>query len=149
MEAAVAAHGDRHPAGRGERGAEAGPERPAQAGRAALDVAAGLAVELALTGGAVGDGLLEDEPSEAEFGLALDTEMRRLGADGPSFETIVAAGSNAGMPHHRPGPRRITEGDLAVRVPLVGRSVEGAIVSGLREHLAVEIGVVEELLADL
>ena len=45
MEAAVAAHGDRHPAGRGERGAEAGPERPAQAGRAALDVAAGLAVE--------------------------------------------------------------------------------------------------------
>src|SRR5437763_12462608 len=27
--------------------------------------------------------------------------------------------------------RRITEGDLSVRVPLVGRSVEGAIVSGL------------------
>jgi hypothetical protein len=45
--------------------------------------------------------------------------------------------------------RRITEGDLAVRVPLVGRSVEGAIVSGLRDHLAAEIGVVEELLADL
>jgi hypothetical protein len=43
--------------------------------------------------------------------------------------------------------RRITRGDLAVRVPLVGRSVEGAIISGLREHLAAEVAVVEELLS--
>src|SRR5262249_59339165 len=40
--------------------------------------------------------------------------MRRLGAAGPSFDTIVAAGSNAGFPHHRPAGRRIMEGDLLV-----------------------------------
>jgi hypothetical protein len=51
--------------------------------------------------------------------------------------------------------RRLTEGELAVKVPLllgggaVGGVVEGAIVSGLREHLAAEIEVVERLLADL
>ena len=44
--------------------------------------------------------------------------------------------------------RRVAEGDVVVRVPLVGRAVEGAIVSGLREHLAAEVAVVEELLAD-
>lgn len=33
------------------------------------------------------------------------------------------------------GCRRIVEGDLRVRVPLVGGAVERAIVSGLREHL--------------
>ena len=46
------------------------------------------------------------------------------------------------------GTRRVAEGDVVARVPLVGRAVEGAIVSGLREHLAAEVAVVEELLAD-
>jgi Xaa-Pro aminopeptidase len=59
-------------------------------------------------------GLLAGEPTEAEFALALDTEMRRLGAQGPSFDTIVAAGANAGFPHHRPDDRRIRDGDLLV-----------------------------------
>jgi Xaa-Pro aminopeptidase len=59
-------------------------------------------------------GLLDQEPTEAEFALALDSEMRRLGASGPSFETIVAGGPNAGLPHHRPDGRRIREGDLLV-----------------------------------
>ena len=34
--------------------------------------------------------------------------------------------------------RRLIEGDLKVRMPLVGGKVEGAIVSGLREHLGDE-----------
>jgi Xaa-Pro aminopeptidase len=59
-------------------------------------------------------GLLDGEPSEADFALALDSEMRRLGAEGPSFDTIVASGPNAGFPHHRPDGRRIREGDLVV-----------------------------------
>jgi hypothetical protein len=48
--------------------------------------------------------------------------------------------------------RRLTEGELAVRVPLLmggGRTagvVEQAIVSGLRDHFAAEVGVVERLL---
>jgi len=57
---------------------------------------------------------LEDRPTEAAFGLALDTEMRRLGAAGPSFETIVASGPNAAMPHHRPSGRRIEAGEPVV-----------------------------------
>ena len=48
--------------------------------------------------------------------------------------------------------RRLTEGDLAVKVPLlmgggkVAGVVEKAIVSGLGEHLAAEVEVVERLL---
>jgi Xaa-Pro aminopeptidase len=57
---------------------------------------------------------LADGPTEREFGLELDTEMRKLGASGVSFETIVASGPNGAMPHHRPGNRRIVEGDLVV-----------------------------------
>ncbi len=57
---------------------------------------------------------LLEQPTEAEFGLELDTAMRRLGAEGTSFETIIAAGPNGAMPHHRPGTRRIVEGDLVV-----------------------------------
>jgi Xaa-Pro aminopeptidase len=59
-------------------------------------------------------GRLLDGPTEAEFGIELDTEMRRLGASGPSFETIVASGPNGAKPHHRPSSRRIVEGDLVV-----------------------------------
>lgn len=43
--------------------------------------------------------------------------------------------------------RRVAEGDVAVKVPLVGRSVENAIVSGIQEHLAEEVPVVERYLA--
>jgi Xaa-Pro aminopeptidase len=57
----------------------------------------------------VGDGA-----TEAEVALELEWQMRRLGADGPSFETIVASGPNAALPHHRAGDRRIIEGDLVV-----------------------------------
>jgi hypothetical protein len=51
--------------------------------------------------------------------------------------------------------RRLTEGELIVKVPLLlggGRTagvVEQAIVSGLRDHFAAEVGVVEQLLQDL
>lgn len=57
---------------------------------------------------------LWDGLTEAAFGIELDTEMRRLGATSPSFETIVAAGPNAAKPHHRPSDRVIAEGDLVV-----------------------------------
>jgi len=59
-------------------------------------------------------GRLHDEPTEIEFGLELDAAMRRLGADDVSFETIVASGPNGALPHHRPGERRVTAGDLVV-----------------------------------
>ena len=58
--------------------------------------------------------LISEGCSEAEFGLALDTEMRRRGAQGPSFETICAAGPNAAKPHHRPSNRIIQPGEPVV-----------------------------------
>jgi Xaa-Pro aminopeptidase len=57
---------------------------------------------------------LVEHPTEAEFGLELDTAMRRLGAADVSFETIVASGPNGARPHHRPGRRTVAEGDLVV-----------------------------------
>ncbi|MFO7281741.1 MAG: Xaa-Pro peptidase family protein [Thermoanaerobacterales bacterium] len=57
---------------------------------------------------------LGEAPTEAEVALELEWQMRRLGAEGPSFDTIVASGPNGAMPHHRAGERRITEGDLVV-----------------------------------
>lgn len=42
---------------------------------------------------------------------------------------------------------RVTEGELVVRAPLVAGAVERAIVSGLADHLAAEVAVVEAYLA--
>ncbi|HUC13254.1 MAG TPA: Xaa-Pro peptidase family protein, partial [Acidimicrobiales bacterium] len=58
--------------------------------------------------------MLAEVPTEAEVALALDTEMRRLGAEEAAFETIVAAGPNAAEPHHHPSPRKIGNGELVV-----------------------------------
>lgn len=58
--------------------------------------------------------LLHSEPTEAEFAAELEFKMRLLGADGPSFETIVASGANSAMPHARPTDRRMVEGDAVV-----------------------------------
>jgi Xaa-Pro aminopeptidase len=58
--------------------------------------------------------LIEDGPSESEFGIALDFEMRRLGASGSSFETIVASGPNGAKPHARPTGRRVGTGETIV-----------------------------------
>jgi hypothetical protein len=45
------------------------------------------------------------------------------------------------------GALRVVEADLKVTVPFVGASVERAIVSGLRDHAALEAHVVEDWLA--
>jgi Xaa-Pro aminopeptidase len=58
--------------------------------------------------------MLDGEPTERELALALDDRMRALGADGPSFDTIVASGPNAARPHHRPDDRRIRGGDSLI-----------------------------------
>ncbi len=57
---------------------------------------------------------LAEGVTERDVALALDFEMRRLGAEGSSFETIVASGPNGAKPHHRPGDRRIGPGELVV-----------------------------------
>ncbi|MCS7103483.1 MAG: Xaa-Pro peptidase family protein [Candidatus Korarchaeum sp.] len=50
--------------------------------------------------------------SEREIANLLDFEMRKLGADGSSFPTIVASGMNSFNAHHLPTERRVSEGDI-------------------------------------
>ena len=57
---------------------------------------------------------LAGRPTELDFALELEFEMRRLGASGMSFEPIVAAGPNGAKPHARPSDRRIEPGELLV-----------------------------------
>ena len=57
---------------------------------------------------------LADRPSERDFALDLEFEMRRRGAEAVSFEPIVASGPNGAKPHARPGDRRIEPGELIV-----------------------------------
>jgi Xaa-Pro aminopeptidase len=52
--------------------------------------------------------------TETEFALALDSAMRRGGAESVAFETIVAAGENSAKPHHHPSDRSIQLGDPVV-----------------------------------
>jgi Xaa-Pro aminopeptidase len=54
------------------------------------------------------------EPGLRELDIAceLDYRMRRLGAEGPAFETIVASGPRTSLPHAATGERRIEVGDL-------------------------------------
>src|SRR2546421_4419142 len=58
--------------------------------------------------------LLRQGVTEREVALGLDYEMRRLGADGSSFETIVGSGPNGAKPHARPTDRQIAPGELVV-----------------------------------
>jgi Xaa-Pro aminopeptidase len=58
--------------------------------------------------------LLLDRPTERELALALDAELRRRGATGNSFPTIVAGGPNGAKPHARPGERPIEAHELVV-----------------------------------
>src|SRR5690606_1565002 len=50
--------------------------------------------------------------TEKEVALDLARRMYAHGADGIAFETIVAAGENSAIPHHRPGDGQIAKGDL-------------------------------------
>jgi Xaa-Pro aminopeptidase len=73
-----------------------------------------LAADIADVGLAQVKERLKQDLTELEFALELDFEMRRRGADGVSFETIVAAGPNSALPHHAPSDRRIAPGELIV-----------------------------------
>ena len=57
---------------------------------------------------------IEPGESEREVAWRLEKAMRELGADSLSFDTIVAAGPNGAMPHHRPTDRAIAAGEPVV-----------------------------------
>ncbi len=48
--------------------------------------------------------------TENDAAAEIEFRMRRLGAEGPAFETIVAAGARAALPHARPGAAKIEPG---------------------------------------
>jgi len=52
--------------------------------------------------------------SEVEVAAYLEYEMRKLGADGPSFNTIIAADANASLPHAIPGKKKIRKGGIVL-----------------------------------
>lgn len=52
--------------------------------------------------------------TEREFAREIDSKLADAGGEGPSFETIVAAGPNGARPHHRHGEREIEAGDPVV-----------------------------------
>jgi Xaa-Pro aminopeptidase len=51
---------------------------------------------------------------ERDVAGAIESAMRRSGYDGIAFDTIVASGPNAALPHYRAGDRRLARGDLVV-----------------------------------
>src|SRR6185437_14820465 len=57
---------------------------------------------------------LAERPTERDFALDLEVEMRRRGASGNSFDPIIASGPNAAKPHARPTARAIERGELVV-----------------------------------
>jgi Xaa-Pro aminopeptidase len=58
------------------------------------------------------EGALRPGRTELEVGRELDARMLALGAEAPSFETIVAAGANSAIPHHRPDGTELRGGDF-------------------------------------
>ena len=52
--------------------------------------------------------------TEIEIALHIERIMREKGAEQPSFETIVAFGTNAAKPHAVPSKRVLQEGDLVL-----------------------------------
>jgi Xaa-Pro aminopeptidase len=52
--------------------------------------------------------------TEAEFAAEIDYRSRRLGAERPAFDTIVAAGERAALPHAQPGAAKIDTGMLLI-----------------------------------
>lgn len=61
-----------------------------------------------------GIGLLKPGIREREVAASIEYEMRRRGASGPAFETIVAFGERAALPHARPTDKRLRKYELVV-----------------------------------
>lgn len=57
-------------------------------------------------------GMLEIGMTEKEGAAELEYQMRKLGADGTSFDTIFASGINSSMPHAVPSDKKLEKGDF-------------------------------------
>ena len=57
---------------------------------------------------------IKEDMTEREVAWRMEMAMRDFGADGISFDTIVASGPNGAMAHHRPSDRQIQQGEPIV-----------------------------------
>jgi Xaa-Pro aminopeptidase len=90
--------------------------------RLACEAADAALTDLVATGG------LRPGRTEKEVGRELESRMLDHGADGISFETIVAAGVNSAIPHHRPTDAILAAGDF-VKIDF------GALVAGYHSDM--------------
>ncbi|EFM12441.1 peptidase M24 [Paenibacillus curdlanolyticus YK9] len=56
--------------------------------------------------------LVKPGVTELELAADIDYRMRKLGAEGPSFDTTVLAGEKSALPHGSPGLRQVQAGEL-------------------------------------
>jgi Xaa-Pro aminopeptidase len=59
-------------------------------------------------------GLLRPGIREFDVGAEIEYQMRKKGASGPAFGTIVAFGERAALPHARPTAKRLRKNELVV-----------------------------------
>jgi Xaa-Pro aminopeptidase len=90
--------------------------------RLACEAADAALIDLVARGG------LRSGRTEREVSRELENLMIDHGADGVSFETIVAAGANSAIPHHRPTDAVLTTGDF-VKIDF------GALVGGYHSDM--------------
>ena len=72
--------------------------------------------------------MLRPGATEKQIQQALDGAIRSAGASGPAYDTIVASGPNAALPHATPTDRRLECGDLVI-------IDVGALVDGYRSDM--------------
>jgi Xaa-Pro aminopeptidase len=58
--------------------------------------------------------LLKPGVREIEIAAEIEYQMRRKGASGPAFESIVAFGERGALPHARPTSKRLRKNELVV-----------------------------------
>ena len=58
--------------------------------------------------------LIKPGVMEEDIAIELEYRMKKNGAQGTSFETIVASGPNAALPHAKAGNRKLKDGDTVV-----------------------------------
>ncbi|MDY6810017.1 MAG: aminopeptidase P family protein [Actinomycetota bacterium] len=73
-------------------------------------------------------GVIRPGATERDVARSLEWEMYALGADDIAFETIVAAGANSAIPHHRPTQAVLADGDF-VKIDF------GAVVGGYHSDM--------------
>ncbi len=78
--------------------------------------------------------LLVPGTREQDFALELEYAMRRGGAEGTAFESIVASGTLGARPHHHAGPRPFAVGDFV--------TIDwGASVDGYNSDITRTVGI--------